>query len=121
MGRHNTLSDPLDTVRVGDRGSTVLLYDEGHGFACTSPMGSSWLEPPSLSGKDCWLARRRLLSDVQSGVRDHRVQGAQRGATVRSPVVHVRVLPPPQRLSDPAGFIVLKAVDQVSRNRRQII
>jgi hypothetical protein len=35
-GRHDALGDALDPVRVRDRGSTVLLDDEGHGGLSTS-------------------------------------------------------------------------------------
>src|SRR5215472_16474297 len=67
------------------------------------------------------LTCRRFLGHIQAGVRDDRVQRAQRGPAVGAPVVDVGVLPPPERLGNPARFIVLQAVDHIRRYRRKIV
>src|SRR5712691_7536289 len=64
-----------------------------------------------------WSAGGALLRDVQPGMRDDGVQRPHGRAAVQAPVVHVRVLPPPQGLGRAASLVVLEPVDKVSRHR----
>src|SRR3974390_1884671 len=61
------------------------------------------------------------LAHVEAGVRDHRVQSAQRGAAAGSPGVEIAVLPPPQRLEGPSGLVVPEPVDEIGGDRRDVI
>src|SRR5215469_13133327 len=62
-----------------------------------------------------------LVSHVKAGMGDDGVEGAKGGAAVCSPVIHIGVLPPPQRLGRATGLVVPQPVNQVGGDRREVI
>src|ERR1700733_9212221 len=100
------------TIRLATRLMPSASATEDPPYFCTTR--ATW---PNCSRS----AGGALLSNVKAGVCYRRGQCPQRRSAVGAPVVHVRVLPPPQRLQRPPRLVVLEPMDQVGGHGGDVV